>query len=382
MQSRADLLKAISKLPARTPLFPQSQKQNWVRWLNGHKDYPRINSNRDARAIFNALSNSGYIIWLAAALGVEPSLIQQAIKASKIIGVEGQKAAAVRKLLPWELIENQLGQVAAAPKSQRHFVAYHNTDKRGQYVTNRTHGTFLTNKNFRAETLQGQHLWVFEGSGLPKGYRLVSHGMIVSVTRDADGQATVRFKIEGPQAPAIVTLLPWFKTLLVQQRSFANGFSSLNDAAAILGLEGIVNRDYVEEPPISNGTSTTTEALIDARKGQGRFRTALEREWDGSCAVTGCAILQMLRASHIKPWDASTDVERLDAKNGLLLSAHIDALFDKGLISFADDGKMLLSSQIGMKDKMYFRLPRSLRVKPDRKRREFLDYHRNHVFED
>ncbi len=61
---------------------------------------------------------------------------------------------------------------------QRHFIAYHNADQRGPYRTNRSHGAFLTNKNFRAETLQGQHLWAFEGSSLPKIYRMVSHGTI------------------------------------------------------------------------------------------------------------------------------------------------------------------------------------------------------------
>ena len=105
------------------------------------------------------------------------------------------------------------------------------------------------------------------------------------------------------------------------------------------------------------------------------------REWNGTCAVTGCAIPQMLRASHIKPWDASTDLERLNSENGLLLTAHIDALFDKGLISFEDDGTMLLSRQIGIKDRMYFRLPRKLRVKPSKQRKQFLSYHRDHVFE-
>lgn len=89
----------------------------------------------------------------------------------------------------------------------------------------------------------------------------------------------------------------------------------------------------------------------------------------------------MLRASHIKPWEASTDAKRLDSNNGLLLSAHIDALFDEGLISFADDGKMLLSDQISIKDKIYFRLPGKLRKKPNKKQRQFLGYHRTTIFE-
>ncbi|MBT9455069.1 MAG: HNH endonuclease [Burkholderiaceae bacterium] len=87
---------------------------------------------------------------------------------------------------------------------------------------------------------------------------------------------------------------------------------------------------------------TSKQQLVDARRGQGRFRRDLERHWSG-CAVTGCTLNEVLRASHIRPWRSSTDEERLDAANGLLLVANLDALFDCGRISFADDGQLLLS---------------------------------------
>ena len=64
------------------------------------------------------------------------------------------------------------------------------------------------------------------------------------------------------------------------------------------------------------------------------------------CAVTGCAISVVLRSSHIKPWADSTNSERLNPANGLLLAAHIDALFDGGLISFENNGTMLASGRV------------------------------------
>ncbi len=91
---------------------------------------------------------------------------------------------------------------------------------------------------------------------------------------------------------------------------------------------------------------TTRKALIDARVGQGKFRQDLNQLWNGACPVTGCSVDAVLRASHIKPWRSSSNKERLDPHNGLLLAAHLDALFDAGLISFADDGSMLVSDQI------------------------------------
>lgn len=70
--------------------------------------------------------------------------------------------------------------------------------------------------------------------------------------------------------------------------------------------------------------STEKVALINARLGQGKFRKHLDMFWNESCAVTGCKIREVLRASHIKPWRECANKERLDPDNGLLLCAHLD----------------------------------------------------------
>ena len=109
MQSRADLLKAISQLPARTSLFPKSQKQNWITWLSEYKTaWQRKNTNRNARFIYNALNNSDYIIWLAASVGVAPSLIRKAIKTVRPHQGTETQAAVVRSILPWNLVATHL----------------------------------------------------------------------------------------------------------------------------------------------------------------------------------------------------------------------------------------------------------------------------------
>ncbi|QYY33748.1 HNH endonuclease (plasmid) [Cupriavidus pinatubonensis] len=92
--------------------------------------------------------------------------------------------------------------------------------------------------------------------------------------------------------------------------------------------------------------ATTKQRLVDARLGQGRFRSQLEGHWDAACAVTGVRVRAILRASHIQPWAASNNEDRLDPHNGLLLVANLDALFDRGLISFADDGKLLIGKSL------------------------------------
>lgn len=121
---------------------------------------------------------------------------------------------------------------------------------------------------------------------------------------------------------------------------------------------------------------TERKRLIDARLGQGRFRRDVERLWGGACSVSGCAVREALRASHIKPWKPSDDRERLDGDNGLLLTADLDALFDRGLVSFADDGGMLVAERIGRSDRRLFRLPRPLRRPPTSAQRRYLADHR------
>jgi putative restriction endonuclease len=69
--------------------------------------------------------------------------------------------------------------------------------------------------------------------------------------------------------------------------------------------------------------------------------------WGGRCPLTGITEPVLLRASHILPWAQSTDEQRLDVYNGLLLSALWDAAFDAGLVSFGDNGVVLVDGRLG-----------------------------------
>jgi hypothetical protein len=84
--------------------------------------------------------------------------------------------------------------------------------------------------------------------------------------------------------------------------------------------------------------STERDVLAKARIGQGRFRADLVAAWRNgeTCALTGLGVPEMLIASHIKPWRESSNAERLDPMNGLLLVAHADRLFDRYLMSFQE----------------------------------------------
>jgi predicted restriction endonuclease len=116
---------------------------------------------------------------------------------------------------------------------------------------------------------------------------------------------------------------------------------------------------------------------MNARLGQGRFREHLLQQWQG-CAITGYPMPAMLVASHIKPWRAANNLERLDPNNGLLLLANLDKAFDKGFISFEHNGKILISATLEKPEVLGIHKQMKLAVRDAHK--PYLHYHRQSVF--
>lgn len=128
--------------------------------------------------------------------------------------------------------------------------------------------------------------------------------------------------------------------------------------------------------------STEAERLVVQRVGQELFRKALLDYWQGKCCVTGLAVPQLLRASHIRPWaQCSSDDERLNVFNGLLLSPDLDALFDGGWITFSVVGKLVISDALPQSSRalMGLHTEMSINLLTD-VHQQFLSYHREHVF--
>lgn len=134
--------------------------------------------------------------------------------------------------------------------------------------------------------------------------------------------------------------------------------------------------DITRDPNLSN---TEKQQLVKARVGQGAFRESLIRMW-GRCGITGCGYVDILRSSHIKPWRDATNEERLDTFNGLLLSPNIDALFDRGLISFTDHGELLISSRLSDSARKALGCPSIGKVPLQQKHAKYMAWHRQHVF--
>ena len=131
-----------------------------------------------------------------------------------------------------------------------------------------------------------------------------------------------------------------------------------------------------------NTQFTTTERtqIIQSRIRQGLFRYQLIEYWNG-CSVSGCSLLPVLVASHIKPWYASDNIQRLDPFNGLLLQPNIDKLFDRGYITFDLRGNILCSSFLDKKDMELLGISRNTRLrKIDDMHKQYLVFHQNNCF--
>jgi hypothetical protein len=97
-------------------------------------------------------------------------------------------------------------------------------------------------------------------------------------------------------------------------------------------------------------TASVRDQQVKARRGQGLFRFRVF-QIESACRLTGIFNPDLLIASHIKPWRlCETTHERLDGANGLLLTPHVDRLFDRGLIGFSDDGDVLRSGALPADD--------------------------------
>lgn len=139
----------------------------------------------------------------------------------------------------------------------------------------------------------------------------------------------------------------------------------------------------VEEIEQQNLPEEQKKQLVNARIGQGEYRQKLLNE-SSECIITRVNDERILIASHIKPWSVSSDEEKIDPNNGLILTPTYDKLFDQGFITFQDDGTIIISPYISPLNikKMNLANGRKYVLPESAKRREYLIYHRANIFKE
>lgn len=121
------------------------------------------------------------------------------------------------------------------------------------------------------------------------------------------------------------------------------------------------------------------EAVIKVRVNQGIFREKLLHRFSG-CCLCDVGNQNLLIASHIKPWSECGPEEKLDEDNGFLMCPNHDRLFDQGWITFADDGKIIISDGLLEKDRIAMNVRENMNILLTNKNRKYLQYHRKYIF--
>jgi HNH endonuclease len=221
-------------------------------------------------------------------------------------------------------------------------------------------------------TARGCGLIRWELSEIPESLDRFRDGNNRAMDRSARRPATA--SIRGAHSPGLVAYLAEVTGVrLVNPTYYASESSSeiareLDDVAADQAL--------ADRPEISQ---TMKEALRKYRCGQGIFRDRV-RALEPRCRVTNIDSLCLLRASHIKPWRESDNRERLDGNNGLFLAPHIDSLFDQRLISFSDEGDLLLSPELDRRVLTAWAIPEVLNVRAfSAEQCQYLQHHRGTI---
>ncbi len=121
------------------------------------------------------------------------------------------------------------------------------------------------------------------------------------------------------------------------------------------------------------------ETIIKSRVNQSKFRQQLLDRYK-KCCLCSVSNPDLLIASHIKPWCESKPNQRLDIENGFLLCPNHDKLFDSALISFDNDGKIMISDKLSEADREAFGINENMVIDLNDANKGYLEHHRQKRF--
>lgn len=134
---------------------------------------------------------------------------------------------------------------------------------------------------------------------------------------------------------------------------------------------------------ISNGTQPLEGqeqyTIVKTRVNQGKFRDILLDKY-GKCCLCSLENKNLLIASHIKPWAASNNMEKLSEYNGLLMCPNHDRLFDVGYITFDDEGKIIISKYLTEMDRILLNIRDDMKIQVSDENIKYIQFHRKNVF--
>lgn len=202
---------------------------------------------------------------------------------------------------------------------------------------------------------------------------------------------SIPFKEDEPMVHKNLRLVEWKKTvpeLADWSNQIVLDFCRwLDGKNIVINKEEICNNAIIEEAQkieeeISslNIDGASKKAVVNVRVNQGKFRDFLLKRYK-KCCLCGVENYALLTASHIKPWAESESKEQLDIDNGFLMCPNHDKLFDKGYITFDDDGKIIISDRLTENDRVFLNVNSTMHIDLIGNNKKYLKFHRENVFD-
>lgn len=169
-----------------------------------------------------------------------------------------------------------------------------------------------------------------------------------------------------------------------EARAVSHAWSIASESTTELYTGQLAWEEHQVESILTDTKINTTErqAIVMARRGQGLFRSRVA-QIEKRCRLTGVSNPEYLRASHTKPWRDASNEEWLDGENGFLLTPDADLLFDRGFISFSNNGNVLVSPVADKNAMTQMGIPPSAIENVGRfsaRQSQYLEFHRDRVF--
>lgn len=149
----------------------------------------------------------------------------------------------------------------------------------------------------------------------------------------------------------------------------------LNEENKLLELESIEKN--IEKIP----EGKERETIIKTRVNQSIFKEQLLNK-EKKCKLCGLSNTELLIASHIKPWSKSNNKEKLCVNNGFLLCPNHDKLFDKCLISFTEDGEIMIAEELSEEDRIFLNINKNMKIKLNDENKKYIEWHRKKFLEE
>ena len=149
-----------------------------------------------------------------------------------------------------------------------------------------------------------------------------------------------------------------------------------NEAMEKNAIEEVAKEEIANIDDVDKVVGEERESIIKTRVNQSKIRNNALKKYHGKCVLCGIGVTTVLRASHIKGWAESNADEKGDHENVLLLCANHDALFDKHLISFAEDGRLLINKEISEEERCRLNISEEMEIEMSEKMKKYMAFHR------